>query len=231
MSSRRNICSASSRMASGSSSECPNASARSRWTCALAAPSRSASPPKSPPASAARGTVRGGVQVAHAGRGQGPAVRGGPQVPGQDAQHGGGAVHPGLDPAERLGDVLRAQLGQRRGHLQVGVRPRVDPAERLEDGGLAEDQAGVALLAGEHQAVQARSRSRPRASGRTAAGRRCGRRRSRRAAPGSGPSRAARRRSASPRGCRSGRAAAGPGAGRGSRCTADSDPRSRRERP
>ncbi len=53
-----------------------------------------------------------------------------------------------------LGDMRRAQLGQCRGHLQVRVRPGGDPAEHLEDGGLAEHQAGVALLAGEHQAVQ-----------------------------------------------------------------------------
>ena len=140
-------------MASGSSSERPNASARSWWTCAVAAPSRSASPAKSPPASAARASF-GRVQVAHAGRGQRPAVRGRAEVPGQDGEHRGRAVHPGLDPAVGLGDVRRAQLGQGRGHLQVRVRSRGDPAEHLEDGRLAEHQAGVALLAGEHQAVQ-----------------------------------------------------------------------------
>src|ERR1035441_9851660 len=53
MSSRRNICSASSRIASGWSEDRPNASARSRWTWAVAAPSRSASPAKSPPTSLA----------------------------------------------------------------------------------------------------------------------------------------------------------------------------------
>ena len=165
MSSRRNICSASSRRASGSSSEMPNASARSACTCAVATPSRSASPAKSPPAGCRRRPCTGPpaaavaavqrVQVAHAGRGQRPAVGGGAQVAGQDRQHGGRAVDPGLDPAVRLRHVRRAELGQRRGHLQVRVRARRDPAEHLEDGRLAEHQAGVALLAGQHQAVQA----------------------------------------------------------------------------
>ena len=162
MSSRRNICSASSRMASGSSSEVPNASARSWWTCAVATPSRSASPAKSPPASAAvpsahrpRGAQSQRVQVTDAGGGQRPAVRGRAQVAGQDGQHRGRAVDPGLGPAVGLRDVRRAELGQRRGDLQVGVGARGDPAEHLEDGRLAEHQAGVALLAGEHQAVQA----------------------------------------------------------------------------
>ena len=35
-----------------------------------------------------------------------------------------------------------------------GFGPRGDPAERLEDGRIAEHQAGVALLPGQHQAVQ-----------------------------------------------------------------------------
>ena len=98
------------------------------------------------------------VQVADAGRGQRPAVRGGPQVAGQDGQDRGRALDAGLGPAVRLGDVRRAELGQRRGDLQVRVRARRDPAEHLEDGRFPEHQAGVALLAGQDQAVQAAGR-------------------------------------------------------------------------
>ena len=97
----------------------------------------------------------GRVEVPHAGRRERPAVRGGPQVAGQDAQDDRGPVQPGLDPAQRLGYVGGTAHGQGPGHLQVRVGARGGPAEHLKDAGFAEHQAGVALLAGQHQAVQA----------------------------------------------------------------------------
>ncbi len=65
------------------------------------------------------------------------------------------AVQPGLDPAQRLRHVRGPAHGQRPGHFQVGVGAGGGAAEHLEDGGLAEHHAGVALLAGQHQALLA----------------------------------------------------------------------------
>jgi hypothetical protein len=99
--------------------------------------------------------VVAGVQVAQADGCQRPAIARPGQVPGQDREQHRVVAVAGLDPAERLGDVSRAAPGQRPVHLEVGVLAGEEPAQHLEDGRLAEDQAGIALLAGQHQAVQA----------------------------------------------------------------------------
>jgi hypothetical protein len=96
-----------------------------------------------------------GVEVAQAGGGQGPAVAGPGQVPGQDREQDLVVAVARLHPPERLGHVRRAAPRQRAGHLEVGILAGEEPAQHLEDGRFAEDQAGVALLAGQHQAVQA----------------------------------------------------------------------------
>ena len=92
-------------------------------------------------------------QAPDAGRGQRPAVTGPGQVARQHPEQDRVAVQLGLDPAVGRRHVHRAQPGQGRGHLQVGVRAGEQPAEHLEDGGLAEDHAGVALLGGDHAAA------------------------------------------------------------------------------
>ena len=85
--------------------------------------------------------------------------------------------------------------GERGGHLEVRVGTGGEPAEHLEDRLLAEDQAGVALLAAEHQAVEPGREARRRGSSRirsvpiVCVARRCPR-----AAAWSGRRRAARRR-------------------------------------
>ncbi len=52
--------------------------------------------------------------------------------------------------------MRRAEAGQRVCHLKVRILAGEDPAKHLEDGGFAEDQAGVALLGGQHQAARCR---------------------------------------------------------------------------
>ena len=99
------------------------------------------------------------VQVAHAGRGQRPAVGGRPQVLRRDGQDGAGSP-PRPVSIQPSGGATCSEPSRRSAtrHLQVGVGPGRDPPEHLEDGGLAEDQAGVALLAGQHQAARVRAR-------------------------------------------------------------------------
>ena len=145
---------------------------------------------------------RCGVQVAHAGRGERPAVGGRAQVRGRMAEDGGLAVHRW----SRSSRAARATCGepsraQRGGHLQVGVGAGRGPAEHLEDGLLAEDQAGVALLGGEHQAVQAGVDQRlPARAGEAQRPDRLAGPRCRAAAAGSARGRAARRRRSAPSG-------------------------------
>jgi hypothetical protein len=95
-----------------------------------------------------------GVQVAQAGGRQRPAIAGPGQVPRQDREQHRLVAVPGLDPPERLGHVRRAAPGQRAVHLEVRVLAGEEPAQHLQDGRLAEDQARVALLAGQHEAVE-----------------------------------------------------------------------------
>ena len=54
--------------------------------------------------------------------------------------------------AEQPRDVLGPEPAERALHLDVGVDARLQPAEHLHDRDVAEDQRGVGLLAGEHEA-------------------------------------------------------------------------------
>ncbi|HEX7266799.1 MAG TPA: hypothetical protein VF256_05170, partial [Streptosporangiaceae bacterium] len=95
-----------------------------------------------------------GVEIAHAGRGEQPAVGRRPQVGGEDGQDGGHPVQGGLHPAQRRRHVRGARPVQGARDLQVRVGARVRPPEHLEDGLLTKQHAGVALLGREHQAVE-----------------------------------------------------------------------------
>src|ERR1700689_1150185 len=155
-SSLRNIRSVSSPTASVPSSSVPNAAARSAWPGGGAAPSRRASPEKSPPASAARRSglayrsrtlVAASVQPSVASR----------RYLDRIARPGGEPPRLAVRaPAGRPPPRRRAEAVERGADLEVRVGPGGEPAEDLEDGLLAEDQAGVGLLAGEDEAVQAR---------------------------------------------------------------------------
>ncbi len=96
-----------------------------------------------------------GVEVPQARDRQRPAIARRRQEPGQDGEQRrvAVAVDRGLDPAVRLGHVRRSPPGQRPVHLEVGMLAGKQPAQHLEDRRVAEGQAGVALLAGHHQAV------------------------------------------------------------------------------
>ena len=97
-----------------------------------------------------------GVQVAQAGGGQRPAVAG-RRAGTCDRIASRIGSSPPLVSIHPNGSATcaRAAPGQRAVHLEVRVLAGEEPAQHLQDGRLAEDQAGVALLAGQHQAVQA----------------------------------------------------------------------------
>ena len=99
-----------------------------------------------------------GVEVAHAGRGQPPAVAGVGHERLQHRHRGRGSGRVGvvdLDVAEQRCDVLVLRRPQGVEDLDVRVQARLEPAEELEDRLGPVDQRGVALLAGDDVAGQA----------------------------------------------------------------------------
>jgi hypothetical protein len=97
-----------------------------------------------------------GHQVADAGGGHPPAVGGVGQELREHAERGRFLVGllDGLDPAERGGDVLAADLVQCAVDFQVGADAGLQPAEELEDVLVAVDQRGVGLLRADRPAAQ-----------------------------------------------------------------------------
>jgi len=95
-------------------------------------------------------------KVATPGRGQRPSSPRRPAVTGQDGQHRGRAVDNGLTQPKGSAMCDDQKWAKRRGPPRGPGSAWADPADNhLEDGGLANTTAGVALLASEHQAVQA----------------------------------------------------------------------------
>ena len=151
----------------------PNAAARSACTSAVAMPSRGTR--RRSRAGVGRAHADGRSPVGRPGRGPSPRPRTGRARWSRRASSrrwpaaGTGTGWPGWWARPRAWSRFSraarrpapSQAGRARGHLQVRVGTGREPAEHLEHPLLAEDEAGVALLVAEHQAVEAGVERRP----------------------------------------------------------------------
>ena len=130
----------------------PKASARSACTSAAAAPSRCASPAKSPPTSSACRSASANRSRTLALASSQPSVA---VVRNSCSIASAYVLAVELDrrPSRAAAAMCRAPSSvERDADLDVGVDAGLQPAEHLQDRGVAEDQRGVRLLAGQHQA-------------------------------------------------------------------------------